>query len=163
TGRFSAYLPGYEPAEIVSDVEITDGQWRHVAMAFDGSVVRLYVDARLVKESPVTRKRQDVNPGPLFIGCYPPQNIVCEGLVDEVRICRGIEPLDELPAAPLAVTDSTLALWRFDKAAGNALHNLVQPAAGENFDEELQRRREAVRRLERKLKSLDMPQVYAGV
>src|SRR5205823_3859602 len=35
SGRLAAYLPGYEPSEIVSEADVCDGAWRYVALAFD--------------------------------------------------------------------------------------------------------------------------------
>src|SRR5947209_3290671 len=56
SGCFSAYLPGKEPAEIVSTADICDGQWHYLAMLYDGASVWLYVDAKLVKYEKVAAK-----------------------------------------------------------------------------------------------------------
>jgi mono/diheme cytochrome c family protein len=116
SGEFSAYLPGYEPAEIKSGVDITDGRWHHIAMVFDGGRVRLYVDARLVKDVAVVRQRTGGALGLLYFGAYPPQGIGCDGVVDEVRISRGARPPDGVPGGPFVADDRTLGLWHFDDA-----------------------------------------------
>src|SRR5690606_8194995 len=50
TGELSAYLPGYEPAEVRSGIPVTDGQWHHIAMTFDGRRLRLYVDGKMARQ-----------------------------------------------------------------------------------------------------------------
>ena len=115
SGVFSAYLPGYAPGEIKSDRDITDDQWHHLAMTFDGHRVRLYVDAQLVKATAVTRTRNGGPNGPLWIGGYPPVNIGCDGLVDEVKISAGVFPIERVPdQAPIA-DKNTVGLWHLDQ------------------------------------------------
>jgi mono/diheme cytochrome c family protein len=115
TGEFSAFLPGCTPAEIKSGVNITDGQWHHVAMTFDGERIKLSVDATLVKEQAVTRQVRDDKLGQLWIGAYPPQRLGCDGIIDEVRISIGLRAIRQLPRAPFMVDEQTLGLWRLDE------------------------------------------------
>jgi hypothetical protein len=142
-GDFSAYLPGYEPDTIRSGHVITDGQWHYLAMTFDGANVKLYVDARQVAASPVTRKGGSKrDPGPLAIGtAYTGGSEVgCNGLVDEVRFNKGLREIKEVPAAPFASDANTLGLWRFDElkeeqfadasGKGGALKALAQVNSG---------------------------------
>ena len=115
TGVLSLYLPGCQPAEIKSDTDITDGQWHHVAAAFDDTRARLFVDGRLVKDVPVARVRSGGPTGPLYFGGYPPQGIGCDGLVDEVRISRGLGDFENPVTAPPGADALTVGLWRFDR------------------------------------------------
>jgi cytochrome c551/c552 len=115
TGELSWYIPGYAPAEIKSGVAITDGKWHHVAATFDGSQVRLFVDAKLAKEVVVKRGRDGGPTGPLWIGGYPPHSIGCDGLVDEVRVSKTIRSLDRIPAEPFVSDDDTIGLWHLDE------------------------------------------------
>src|SRR5262249_34278752 len=67
-GAFCANLPGYQPSEIKSGKDITDNQWHYLAMAFDGNVVRLYVDAKKVAEQKVSKYFRYPDTGPLTFG-----------------------------------------------------------------------------------------------
>jgi hypothetical protein len=134
----SLYLPGCEPAEIRSGKNIVDGQWHHVAAAFDDAQVSLYVDGALVKQAAIARKRAGGPPGPLYFGGYPPHGIGCDGLVDEVRVSRGLRAIERAPVAPLEADPDTVGLWRFDRIEGNRVEDLSatgQPAvAGASAD-----------------------------
>jgi mono/diheme cytochrome c family protein len=126
SGEFSLYLPGYAPAEIKSGVDITGGDWRHVAASFDGQTARLYVDGRLAREQSVTRAREGGPSGPLWFGSYPPGSIGCDGLIDEVRFSNVVRAIDAAPDAPLVADEHTIGLWRFDRADGERLRNQVE-------------------------------------
>src|SRR5262249_11809707 len=68
TGAFSAYLPGVQPSEIVSEVDICDGKWHYLAMAYDGKSVRLFVGGKQVADRAVTKKAGVLpDPGPLTV------------------------------------------------------------------------------------------------
>src|SRR5262249_43137718 len=116
SGEFSAYLPGHTPAEIRSGVDVTDGNWHYLAMTLDAGRVRLYVDARLVKDVAVTRQRDGGAPGSLFLGGYPPQSIGCDGLLDEVRLSDVVRKIEQVPDAPFTADEHTIGLWHFDSA-----------------------------------------------
>jgi hypothetical protein len=165
-GDFSAYLPGYAPAEIRSGVAITDGRWHHLAMAFDGARVRLYVDARLVKDVAVARQRTGPGDGRLTFGGYPPQNIGCDGVVDEVRLSAGIRPLDRLPDGPFVPDDRTLGLWHFDTAEDGTFADAARPAdaaAAVQVKRQQDALRAELKRQEMELAAHPVPLVYAGV
>jgi hypothetical protein len=119
SGRLAAYLPGYEPSEIVSEADVCDGRWRHVALAFDGKMVRLYADGKQVKEQAVKPKAglQPVD-GMLTVGVAlaPGQRIGCDGLIDDLRVSRGLRAIQGVPQAELPLDPPTLLLLRFNKA-----------------------------------------------
>ncbi|MGD9720573.1 MAG: ThuA domain-containing protein [Pirellulales bacterium] len=123
-GDFSLYLPGCEPAEIRSGVDIADGQWHHVAAVCDDLRAKLYVDGRLVKDSPLVRNRRGGPPESLYFGGYPPQQIGCDGVVDEVRISSGLRAIDGPPAGPLEADAQTVGLWRFDRLERGQVEDL---------------------------------------
>ncbi len=124
SGAFAAYLPGRIPAEIVSDVNICDGEWHYLAMTYDGQTVRLFVDGRLVKQQVTIRSvlgltSKDHPPsGPLMIGLAVDgdQRIGCDGLIDDVRLSRGVRAIKGVPTAELPLDPPTIGLWRFDAA-----------------------------------------------
>jgi len=115
SGELSLYLPGFQPAEIRSGVDVTDGQWHYVAATFDESQANLFVDGRRVTQVKIDRTRSGGPNSPLYFGGYPPGNIGCDGMVDEVRISKGLRAIDGVPAAPLEADASTVGLWRFDR------------------------------------------------
>ena len=168
SGEFSAYLPGFEPAEIKSGVDITDGQWHHVAMTFDGQRVELFVDGRSAKAVGVKRTQSGGPSGPLWIGAIPPQKIGCDGLVDEVRISRTIRPFSEVPPSPLAADEQTLGLWRLDEISAGRLKDDVASKPAEKNDEGALRDQQQKLQLELASVEADIsqravPQVFAGL
>ncbi len=123
TGELSLYLPGCQPAEIRSGVDITDGQWHYVAAAFDEQRASLYVDGTLVKQSTIARQRSGGPTAALYFGGYPPHNIGCDGFVDEVRISNVLRPIDAAPSSPFSADDSTIGLWHFDRVENAAVED----------------------------------------
>jgi len=122
SGGFSAYLPGYAPAEIKSERVITDGQWHYLAMVFAEGRVRLYVDGDTVADAAVAPAGDlDKAGGPLYFGAYPPQSIGCDGAIYEVRISNGVRAIVAAPTAPLEVDASTIGLWRIGEYNGETV------------------------------------------
>ncbi len=119
SGEFSAYLPGYEPAEIKSGIDITDDRWHYLAMTFDGQRARLFIDAKLVKDAAVTKRGGAETVGSIYLGGYPPQNIGCDGVLDEVRIANTVRVIERIPDAPFPADAATVGLWHLDRADGN--------------------------------------------
>lgn len=119
TGHFAAYLPGHEPAEVVSKTNVCDGKWHYLAFTFDGKAVKLYADGKLVHEQ-ATKAKKDSKPkdGPLSIGqaIEGDKRIGCDGVIDDVRISRVIRDVSAVPEAALKVDKDTIALWQFDGA-----------------------------------------------
>jgi hypothetical protein len=166
SGAFSAYLPGYAPAEIVSGVDITDDRWHYLAMTCDGKRVRLSVDGRLVRDAAVIRQGKPGPEGMLYFGAYPAQGLGCDGILDEVRISNGIRPIDRVPASPFATDVQTIGLWHFDALAGDRFPDWSQLAEPAGRDVHKPRRDELVAELKRRedeLSSRAPPLVYAGV
>lgn len=117
SGVFSVYLPGYAPAEIKSARAITDGQWHYLALVLETNRVRLYVDAQEVASQTVTRGDQPPRqPGPLTFGtAADSHDLKCDGLIDEVRLSRGVRAIQNVPAGPFAADAQTVGLWRMDR------------------------------------------------
>lgn len=120
-GDLSAYLPGYQPAEIRCGKVITDGKWHHVAMTFDGKTVKLFVDGKKVVEQAVKAK-EGLKPvdGPLHFGqaVAPDHRVGCDGLIDDVRISNVVRAIDGVPEKELPQDPATVGLWRFDADEG---------------------------------------------
>ncbi|MFM2097211.1 MAG: hypothetical protein RIS70_4335, partial [Planctomycetota bacterium] len=114
TGMFTAYLPGMTPDHVHSKKEIADGKWHHVAMTLEPNRVRLYVDGQQVADERVEFNKRPTIDGGLSIGKLVGAEIGCDGLIDEVRITRGIRTIDKVPDQPYPFDDKTIGLWHLD-------------------------------------------------
>ncbi|MFN0053257.1 MAG: DUF1549 domain-containing protein, partial [Planctomycetales bacterium] len=175
SGEFSVYLPGFQPAEIKSGIDITDGTWHYVAWTFDGKRAGLFIDGRQVADVAVERQRSGGPVGALHFAAYPPGKIGCDGLVDEVRISRVLRPIRGIPDGPFAPDEQTLGLWHFDAREEGKLRDFTpRPAAGnapagveetppEQLQEQLAAASRELQQLEAELAKHPLPQVYSGV
>lgn len=113
-GGFTAYLPGYKPDHVRSNIDITDGQWHHLAMIYERERVRLVIDGRVAADQKVTFQNGKTLEGRLAIGSLAGKEIGCGGIVDEVRISKGARALSaKLQAAPMT-DERTIGLWHLD-------------------------------------------------
>jgi azurin len=112
-GDFSVFLPG-KGGEIRSGVNICDHAWHHLAMVLGKDRVRLFVDAWLVKEAPITLATRPISPGYFGIGRTVETGIGCDGLIENVRISRGVREIIAVPTKALTRDESTIELWSFD-------------------------------------------------
>lgn len=142
SGVLSAYFPGMTPSEIKSNVNVADGQWHHVAMTFDGTTVKLWVDAKEVLSQAVKPtsllKNED---GPLLIGGAYAANvrIGCDGMIDDVRISKIVRTFTTIPKEALTRDEHTISLWKLDGNEGvSADTNWTPPAnlTGEAWERE---------------------------
>ncbi len=124
SGVFSVYQPG-RGGEFKSEVNICDGQWHHLAAILEPARVRLFVDAQLVLDRAAAARSGTVVPGSLAFGQLVEGNIGCDGLVDDVRLSRGVREFTAAPTQPLTKDAATLGLWNFNDlpAAGTANTN----------------------------------------
>lgn len=114
SGVLSLYQPG-RGGEVVSGVNICDGQWHSLAAIIEAERVRLFVDGKMVKESPAQPRPVDAAAGDLAIGRLVEGGLGCSGLLDNVRISRGVREIAGVPERPLEKDAATLGLWNFDE------------------------------------------------
>ncbi len=114
SGKLTVYLPGMKPDHVYSEAVVTDGEWHHVALVYEPQRVRLYADGKQVADAAVESKNVPTQPGGLAIGSLVTHEIGCAGLIDEVRLSRGVREIKSAPEKPPDADDSTLGLWRFD-------------------------------------------------
>ena len=137
TGGLTLAMTGYSPGSVPSSVDLVDGKWHYLAMAFDGTTVRLFVDAKMVAEKPVRRlggwsdRAHSRSATPTRMA--PAHDL----LLDEVRISRGARPIERLPDAPSRPTPTRSGsgiLTKTSRATGFAdaspNHNKAQRATG---------------------------------
>ncbi|MBL8849179.1 MAG: ThuA domain-containing protein, partial [Planctomycetaceae bacterium] len=116
-GHLTVYVPGMLPDHVHTQADIADNEWHHVAMQFAPDRIRLFVDGKVAGDQAVSLVAPATLPsipGELGIGSLISHKLGCGGLIDDVRISRGLRPIATAPDAPLARDDDTLGLWRFD-------------------------------------------------
>jgi len=115
TGHFTVYMPGMTPDHIRSEVDICDDRWHYLAMVYTAGRVRLYVDAKLSADQKITAIPGNSEPGDLAFGSLVSGELPCDGLLDDVRISQSALDINSIATAPLALEDTSIGLWRFDK------------------------------------------------
>jgi putative heme-binding domain-containing protein len=129
-GRLTVYMPGMKPDHVRSEADVCDGKWHTVAMQYEATRVRLFVDGKKVAEQELKREKTNAVPGSTAFARLVEGGIGLTGELDKVRISKGIvEPSDK----PLSLTEATLGLWTFagrDKNADDTskLKNPAKPA-----------------------------------
>lgn len=114
TGRLTVYLPGMTPDHVHSEAVVTDGRWHYLGFIYEPRRARLFVDGKQVADKAIESKNNPPQAGGLTIGSLVTHEIGCAGLIDEVRLTRGIREIKEVPNSPLKADEQTLGLWRFD-------------------------------------------------
>lgn len=114
-GHFTAYVPGFAPDHCNSSAMICDNQWHHVAMVLELERIRLYVDGKQVADQPHKRSERATEPGGLALGSLVDRVIGCTGLIDEIRICKGVRAITSIPDKPFVTDDTTIGLWHLDE------------------------------------------------
>ena len=129
TGHFTVYMPRMQPDHVRSNVDITDGQWHFLAMSYEPQRVRLFIDGRQVADQKVEPRGPDAKSidGDLAVGSLVERSLGCDGIVDEVRITRGIRDITASPDAPPKIDGDLLGLWRFDSVSVHQQSSDVSP------------------------------------
>jgi len=84
-GNFSSYIP--DLGDFGGTQSVTDDQWHHCAMVWDGSSVTLYVDGKEVKKwTGLDGKKIVADNQELNIGSLVEKALWHTGLLDEIRI-----------------------------------------------------------------------------
>jgi lysophospholipase L1-like esterase len=113
-GSLALYLPG-RGGDYDSRVNICDGKWHDLAASVSDAGVTLWVDGKKVFEKPL-RKAKPVPPVrqvTLAFGRLVEGTLGCDGLIDDVRLSRGVvNPVAS--DAPRERRGNTLGLWNFD-------------------------------------------------
>lgn len=112
-GTLHAYAPGRSPDHVHTSTPVVDGQWHWLALTIEEQRLRLFVDGEEKGSAEATQTNPARVPGPLAIGGLVEGPFACNGLIDELRISRGMRPLAPMPAAEFTPDDATLGLWHF--------------------------------------------------
>lgn len=115
SGKLTAYAPGFAPDHCHSEAMICDGKWHQVAMILEPERIRLLVDGKVVADQPHKRTEMTSVPGAFAIGSLVDHQIGCPGLIDEVRISKGVRSFASISEKAFVLDDSTIALWHLDE------------------------------------------------
>ena len=113
SGVLSLYQPG-RGGEVRSDVDVCDGRWHTLAAVIEPDRVRLYIDGKLVKDAPTKPLTGTPIPGGLAFGALVEGGIGCDGVIDDVRLSRGVRAISDMSSEPLKRDAQTIGLWSFD-------------------------------------------------
>lgn len=115
SGNLTVYLPGHQPDHVNSSANIGDDQWHALAMVYEPTRVRLFVDGKPVADQKIERRTdRPSQPGGLAIGELVGREIGCGGLIDDVRLSKGVREITAAPTGPLTRDEQTLQLWPFN-------------------------------------------------
>ncbi|MBL9154483.1 MAG: TIM barrel protein [Verrucomicrobiales bacterium] len=113
-GTLALYMPG-RGGDFDSGVNVCDGQWHNFVASVDAELVTLWVDGKKVLEKPVGKagELRQAEKEQLAFGRLVEGGIGCDGILDDVRISRGV--MKPRPGnTPRERMDNTLGLWDFD-------------------------------------------------
>jgi hypothetical protein len=96
---------------------LREDSWSHLALTYDGEMVRLYVDGRLVDEG--CGEAPPISEGELEIGGSTEQGNFLNGRIDEVRLynraLNGAEVGTDMEAPIQTPKQGPIAAWSFDE------------------------------------------------
>lgn len=114
SGNLSVYMPGMKPDHLRTGRSITDGQWRAITFCYAPTEVSLALDGVVVAAQPIESNGMAAAPSGLAFGRLVEGGFNCEGLVDDVKIVRGIVPATPPADLPAQQDDATIGQWNFD-------------------------------------------------
>jgi azurin len=111
-GTLALYLPG-RGGDFDSKIDVCDGKWHDFIASVDEKSVVLWIDGKQVFEKPIQPLKGTPNPGGLAFCRLVEGGIGCDGIIDDVRLSRGVMK-PRKGNAPRQRMDNTLGLWDFD-------------------------------------------------
>lgn len=112
SGTLALYMPG-RGGNYDSKIDVCDGKWHDFLASADDKGVMLWIDGKQVFEKPVQPLAGKPQPGQLAFGRLVEGSIGCDGVIDDVRITRGVMK-PRKTTSPRQRMDNTLGLWSFD-------------------------------------------------
>jgi sugar phosphate isomerase/epimerase len=126
TGHLSLYVPG-RGGDFRAARNVADGQWHHVGVMLEAERARLWVDGEVVFDGRLGPLPPGVPEGNLWAGQLDEGGLPATGMIDEVRIRRGVHPPRGIPEESLGRDADTVGWWPMDEAVEEA--DVPQPAA----------------------------------
>ncbi|MFO1483493.1 MAG: plastocyanin/azurin family copper-binding protein [Verrucomicrobiaceae bacterium] len=128
-GTLALFMPG-RGGDFDSKVDVCDGKWHDFVVSADDSSVIFWIDGKQVLEVVRESSRGSTPPNregtrglQLAFGRLVEGTIGCDGILDDVRLTRGVMK-PRKGNAPRQRMDNTLGLWSFDD-----LDSLLPPPA----------------------------------
>ncbi len=111
-GTLALFMPG-RGGDFDSKVDVCDGQWHDFVANIDEQNVTLWIDGKQVFTKATQPLKGTPTAGGIAFGSLVDHSIGCDGLIDDVRITRGVMK-PRKGGAPRLRMDNTLGLWDFD-------------------------------------------------
>lgn len=112
SGDLTAYLPGSVPDHVRSTAMVCDSQPHTLAMQYEPTRVRLYVDGEQVADQAIQSRGVDGGiAGGLSIGRLVEGIFGCDGQIEWVRISKGTRKLSRENLEKVQRDDLTLGYW----------------------------------------------------
>ena len=105
-------MPG-RGGDFDSQVDVCDGKWHDFLVSIDDTNVTFWIDDKKVFEKPVQPLKGTPTAGGIAFGSLVDHSIGCAGLIDDVRLTRGVMK-PRKGGAPRLRMDNTIGLWNFD-------------------------------------------------
>ncbi len=112
-GTLHAYVPGRTPDHVHTSTAIADGQWHWLTMLMEEGRIRLMVDGVEKANTESTSTGAPGVSGPLAFGSLAEGGFNCNGVIDELRISKGLHTSPTVPQGELASDETTVGLWHF--------------------------------------------------
>ncbi|WP_339731917.1 ThuA domain-containing protein [uncultured Gimesia sp.] len=114
SGYFSVYLPG-QGGEYKTKIDLCDQKWHYVGMVLEQNRLRLFVDGKQELDSALPSRKPTASlSGNLRIGGLVENRIGSDGLIDDVRLSKGLRDFTLVPTAPNKTDSQALYLFAFD-------------------------------------------------
>jgi len=119
SGVLSLYQPG-RGGEFKSGVNICDNQPHQLSAVIETDRVRLFVDGKLVTDTPATPLQGEPRPGGLAFGQLVEGTIGCDGVVEQVRISKGARKIEVVSKTSFENDAQTINLWHLNEPSARA-------------------------------------------
>lgn len=113
SGRLALHQHGRGDRTTASQ-DVCDGKWHTFAAIVETDRLRLFSDGEQVLDSPWNRGDDKPKPGGLAFGRLVEGTIGCAGVVDDVRLSKGVRDVSKVSAEPVKADAQTLGIWSFD-------------------------------------------------
>ena len=110
-----------------SEIKVENEKWTHVAITWDGKVVRMFVDGKKAPgEAAIEAPGLFITDASFKVGRRErgdETHSIFDGLIDEVRISKGLRYSGDypIPVAAFEADADTVALYHFDEATGSTI------------------------------------------
>ncbi|MCB0636192.1 MAG: LamG domain-containing protein, partial [Lewinella sp.] len=133
-----------QSAEVISEASVSWGEWQHVAVTYDGTVAKMYINGVDVGTTPASNVNLNVSPNPTIIGDffdYVFSNGKFDGQMDELRVWSralcGAELQAYMNCELNGTEDGLLAYYQFNEGfagANNAGVTMLPDVTGNGND-----------------------------